>query len=163
MAFASLLNALLFCASIARTTASIAGIATSPLDFGIDYTKDPFPPYPPLTYPNGSNISIVNLRGTRLYGWKGYAYSKNDIAQAFDDFYTLSQQPSVYKNIDWNTPAAQQIYKYSWWPTLDWILGRTLWIEFFPVLFGACSEQLRRPVGALKWRRWDRGPRQRLW
>src|SRR5208282_450281 len=86
-------------------------IATSPLDFGIDYTKDPFPPYPPLTNPDGSNISITNLRGTRLYGWKGCGSSeKNDIAQAFDDFYTLAQQPEVYNNIGWSDLAARQFF-----------------------------------------------------
>jgi hypothetical protein len=38
--------------------------------------------------------------------------------------------------------AAQQIYKYSWWPTPDWIPHRTLWIEVC-ILFNVYSKQLK--------------------
>jgi hypothetical protein len=117
-AFAALLNALLLCSLITRVIAAPGiplpgglSIPTSPLDFGVDYTKDPFPPYPPLTNPDGSNITVENLRGTRLYGWKGCGSpERNDITQAFDDFYTLSQQPEVYNSIGWTGLAARQFF-----------------------------------------------------
>ena len=36
-----------------------------------DFSNDPYPPYPPLTNSDGSNILVSNLRGTRLFGWMG--------------------------------------------------------------------------------------------
>jgi hypothetical protein len=117
-AFTALLNALLLCSSIARVIAApiipindTFSIPISPLDFGVDYTNDPFPPYPPFTNPDGSNISIANLRGTRLYGWKGCASSEmNIITQAYNDFHTLAKQPAIYKNIDFSSLAARQFW-----------------------------------------------------
>lgn len=50
------------------TTLTSASPTFNPTDYSPD---DPFPPYPPLTYDNGTNITIQALRGTRLYGWKG--------------------------------------------------------------------------------------------
>src|SRR5215472_14675882 len=68
-------------------------------NFAPDYSQDPFPPYPPLQNPDGSNITIENLRGTRLYGWTDCGVNeRNDITEAWNDFHTLASQPAVCQN-----------------------------------------------------------------
>lgn len=44
------------------------GTGPSIWDYAPDFSNDPFPPYPPVKNPDDSNITIENLRGTRLYG-----------------------------------------------------------------------------------------------
>jgi hypothetical protein len=117
-AFAAPLNALLLCSLIVHVTAAPSTlhsgffpIPQSALEFGVDYTKDPFPPYPAVTNPDGTNISALNLRGTRLYGWKGCDVSEEKIiAQTYNDFYTLAQQPSLYKNLDFSSAASREFW-----------------------------------------------------
>lgn len=76
-------------------------------DFAPDFSKDTIPPYPPLTNPDGTDITIQNLRGTRLFGWRGCDISEsNAIAEAFDDFHKLVSLPEVYNSISWNDRAA---------------------------------------------------------
>ena len=80
-------------------------------DFAPDYSQDPFPPYPSLENPDGSNITIENLRGTRLYGWTDCGVNeRNAITEAWDDFHTLVSQPGVYQNIDWADQAATDFW-----------------------------------------------------
>ena len=71
-----------------------------PLAHGPDYSRDKFPPHPSLTDSNGSNITVENLRGTRLYGWKGCEVDETKaIASAFDDMYKLAKP--LASKIDW--------------------------------------------------------------
>lgn len=81
-------------------------VSNDPWDHAPDFSKDPFPPYPPLKNPDGSNITIENLRGTRLFGWKGCSSSDSKaIAEAFDDFHKLADP--LASNLDWSAePAA---------------------------------------------------------
>lgn len=77
-----------------------------------DFSQDQFPPYPPL--PDSSNITTENWRGTRLFGWKGCGVNEvNSITEAWNDFYTLAQQKSLYQNIDWSGRPAQEIWGHS--------------------------------------------------
>jgi hypothetical protein len=74
-----------------------------------DYSKDKFPPYPSLTNADGSNITIENLRGTRLFGWKGCEVKDTKaIAEAYDDFYKLANPLS--SKIDWVSEVAQDFW-----------------------------------------------------
>lgn len=74
-----------------------------------NWSKDKFPPYPSMTNVDGSNITVENLRGTRLYGWKGCEVDDmKDIAAAFDDFYKLAS-PLAY-NIDWASEVAEDFW-----------------------------------------------------
>lgn len=80
-------------------------------DFAPDYSQDPFPPYPSLQNADGSNITIENLRGTRLYGWTDCGVTeRNAITEAWNDFHTLASQPSVYQDIDWTDQAATDFW-----------------------------------------------------
>ena len=84
-------------------------VSDNPWDDAPDFSKDPFPPYPPLKNADGSNISTENLRGTRLYGWKGC--ERDDaraIAEAFDDFYKLASP--LASNIDWDGLPAKDFW-----------------------------------------------------
>ncbi|KAI9892736.1 MAG: hypothetical protein M1814_001156 [Vezdaea aestivalis] len=128
-----------------------------------DYSKDKFPPYPGVTkdgsVTDGSFPSTLNLRPTRLFGWKGCEKDDtNAIAGAYNDFYTLSQQSELWDKIDWNSQAAkdfwgpasgrnalkderkteigqiykaaQQIYSRIWSGEPPWIPNlKSLWIE----------------------------------
>jgi hypothetical protein len=79
-------------------------------DFAPDYSKDKFPPYPPLAGPDG-RIVIENLRGTRLYGWKGCeAKETNLITEAWDDFHKLADQLEVSNNIGFNEQSAREFW-----------------------------------------------------
>jgi hypothetical protein len=80
-------------------------------DFAPDFANDPIQPYPSLKNPDGTNISIENIAGTRLFGWKGCGEIEVDaIKDAWDDFYKLAQQNSVYKNLDWTSQAATDFW-----------------------------------------------------
>lgn len=85
-----------------------------PLDYAPDFSKDPFPPYPPVYNEDGSNITVENWRGTKLFGWKGCKDPEKEIiVQAFKDFVALAQQKELCDNIDWNSPAALEIWGHS--------------------------------------------------
>jgi len=80
------------------TTYDVSG-----LDFGPDYTVDEV--YPPI------NDTIQNLRGTRLYGFADCGSNEKQIInEAWDDFYTLSQQKALYDSLDWNAQAAKEFW-----------------------------------------------------
>jgi hypothetical protein len=83
--------------------------AVDPVKDRPDFSKDKFPPYPAMTNADGSSISIENLRGTRLYGWKGCEPDESKaIAAAFDDFYKLANPLS--SKIDWASEVAQDFW-----------------------------------------------------
>ena len=80
-----------------------------PLANGPDYSKDKVPPYPSLTNANGSNITVENLRGTRLYGWKDCDVDESKaIASAFDDMYKLANP--LASQIDWAGEIAEDFW-----------------------------------------------------
>jgi hypothetical protein len=71
-----------------------------------DYSNDTFPPYPPLTDP-----TVQNFRGTRLFGWNGCGASEvSIITEAYNDMYKISNLPSNYQNIDWQSSAAKEFF-----------------------------------------------------
>ncbi|KAL8747440.1 MAG: hypothetical protein Q9190_000701 [Brigantiaea leucoxantha] len=83
----------------------------NPLDYAPDFSKDPFPPYPAVKNPDGSLIEPKNWRGTRLFGWKGCDGSAKDIIiEAFNDVHKIASQEGLYKNVDWNSQAAREIW-----------------------------------------------------
>jgi hypothetical protein len=83
----------------------------NPLDYAPDTSKDPFPPYPPMQNADGSNITVQNLRGTRLFGWKGCSSTDVKlITEAYNDFQILAKQEALWKNIDWNSQAVKDIW-----------------------------------------------------
>lgn len=85
--------------------------APNPLDYAPDISKDEFPPYPPIQNSDGSNITAQNLRGVKLFGWTGCSSSDvKTISDAYDDFQTLAKQEALWKNIDWNSQAAKDIW-----------------------------------------------------
>jgi hypothetical protein len=91
------------------TSALLLGRAQDPLTNRPDYFKDQFPPYPPMINADGTDIAIENLRGTRLYGWKGCAVDETKvIAEAFDDFYKLANPLS--SKIDWASEVAEDFW-----------------------------------------------------
>jgi hypothetical protein len=80
-------------------------------DYAPDFAKDHIPPYPSLKKPDGSNLTIESVRGAHLFGWKGCTNEEaNEISTAYNDFYTLAQQPALYNNIDWNNRAATDFW-----------------------------------------------------
>ena len=84
----------------------------SPPDLTPDFSNDPFPPYPPL--PADGNVTDQSWRYTRLFGWKGCGTNeKNIIKQAYNDFYKLAQQKSLYSNIDWNSQPAREFWGHA--------------------------------------------------
>ena len=93
---------------------SVIANTNSVWDYAPDFSNDPFPPYPPVKNPDGTNISVANARGTRLFGWKGCGSPEQKmITEAYDDFHVLVNQPGVYSNIDWNSKVATDF----WGPT----------------------------------------------
>jgi hypothetical protein len=86
----------------------------NPLDYAPDFSKDLFPPWPNVHNNDGSNITVQNWRGTKLFGWKGCGKSERDIIiEAFRDFQKLAQQKELWENIDWNAAAAKEIWGHS--------------------------------------------------
>jgi hypothetical protein len=89
-------------------------VADSVWDYAPDFSRDPIQPYPDLKNPDGTNISVVNIRGVHLFGFRGcLSKETNDIKEAYNDFYTLANQFDVYNNIDWTSAAANDF----WGPT----------------------------------------------
>ena len=85
-----------------------------PLDYAPDFSKDPHPPWPDVNKPDGSRLETQNWRGTKLFGWKGCGDGEKDIiVQTMKDFYTLAQQKTLWENIDWDSPAAQEIWGHA--------------------------------------------------
>lgn len=85
-----------------------------PLDYGPDFSDDPFPPYPSVYQEDGSNFTAANWRGTRLFKWKGCDENQvNAITQAWNDFHKLASQEELYKDIDWTSQAALDIWGHS--------------------------------------------------
>ena len=90
------------------------GSKANPLDYAPDFSNDPFPPFPPVHKSDGSNYTAENFRATRLFGWKGCdVYEQKIIVETWKDFHKLANQPSVYKNIDWNSQAAKEFWGHS--------------------------------------------------
>jgi hypothetical protein len=86
-------------------------VADSVWDYAPNFANDPFPPFPSLKNSDGTNITVESLRGTHLFGWKGCDNDEvNGITQAYNDFYTLAQQPEVYNSIDWASNAATDFW-----------------------------------------------------
>lgn len=74
-----------------------------------DYSKDKFPPYPSMKNADGTDLTIENLRGTRLYGWTGCEVDETKaIAAAFDDFHKLADPLAA--SIDWSDEVAQDFW-----------------------------------------------------
>lgn len=91
-----------------------SSIAIIPLNYGPDFSNDPFPPYPPVYQSDGSNFTAANWRGTRLFGWKGCGTEQvNAITQAWNDFHKLASQKDLYEEIDWTSQAALDIWGHS--------------------------------------------------
>lgn len=68
-----------------------------------NFKNDPIQPYPDLKGPNGEDLTIENLRGVHLFGYKGCSGQESVwIKEAYSDFYKLAQQPELYNNIDWS-------------------------------------------------------------
>lgn len=68
-----------------------------------DFKNDAIQPFPDLKGPNGEDLTIENLRGVHLFGWKGCSGDEGKwIKEAYGDFYKLAQQPELYNNIDWS-------------------------------------------------------------
>lgn len=94
-----------------QTTPPPTSSQIDPLDDAPDFSKDPHPPYPPFHRLDGSNFTAENVRGTRLFGWKGCGTNEiNIITETWNDFHTLASQKSLYENIDWSSQAAREIW-----------------------------------------------------
>ena len=86
----------------------------NPLDYAPDFYQDPFPPWPRVTNTDDSNITVQNWRGTKLFGWKGYDKGARDIiVETMQSFYTLAQQEALWKNVDWDSTAAKEIWGHA--------------------------------------------------
>ncbi|PIA96168.1 hypothetical protein CB0940_10524 [Cercospora beticola] len=98
----------------AEGSSASSGSQLHPLDYAPDFSKDPFPPYPPVHQLDGSNYTADNWRNTRLFGFRGCGEDEQfAIIEAWDDFYTLAQQKGLYQNTDWNSQAAREIWGHS--------------------------------------------------
>lgn len=104
--YAGIYSALLLLVSLGHVAAD-----KTVWDYAPDFSKDPFPPYPDLKNSDGSSITVQNLRGVHLYGWKGCQKKESDgIKEAYNDFYKMAQLPELYANIDWNDKAAREFW-----------------------------------------------------
>ncbi|KAK8097495.1 GDSL-like lipase/acylhydrolase [Apiospora sp. TS-2023a] len=66
---------------------------------------------PPIKNADGSNITIENLRGTRLFGWDGCDKPQGKkIRETWDEFHSLVSQDGIKDNIDWKGQAAQDFF-----------------------------------------------------
>ncbi|KAL9583439.1 MAG: hypothetical protein Q9212_002704 [Teloschistes hypoglaucus] len=85
-----------------------------PLDYAPDFSKDPFPPWPPITNPDGSKISTESWRGTKIFGWKGCEVEdQHTIVETFTDFHKLASLEALWKNVDWDSPAAKDVWGHT--------------------------------------------------
>lgn len=92
-----------FCAIISFLSAIANADNGTVWDYAPDFSKDQIQPYPSFKEPNGSNLTTDNLRGARLFGYKGCGNDEaNNIAEAYNDFYKLANQVTVYNKIDWS-------------------------------------------------------------
>lgn len=84
------------------------------LDYAPDFSKDAFIPWPTDTNPDGSNISTENWRGTKIFGWDGCNVKQQKIlVETFQHFHKLANQEALWKDIDWNAPAARDIWGHA--------------------------------------------------
>jgi len=93
MAFRSSISVLPLLSSLLqpRVVADTVNYNVTGYDVAPDWSKDPFPPYPPITDDRGNTIDAQNVRGTRLFGWNACDKPAADIIKAtYDDFYKLS-------------------------------------------------------------------------
>ena len=68
-----------------------------------DFKNDEIQLFPDLKGPNGTDLTIENLRGVYLYGWKGCSREESRwVTNAYNDFCKLAQQQELYNNIDWS-------------------------------------------------------------
>lgn len=82
-----------------------------PLDYAPDFSHDPYPPYPNVYNNDGSNITTENWRGTKLFGWKGCDPEEQKIiVETMQHFHKLADQKALWDNIDWDSPAAKEIW-----------------------------------------------------
>ena len=94
-----------------QVTADPFSYNVSGYDIGPDWSKDPFPPYPPLTDENGNLLDAQNVRGTRLYGYTGCSSNDKSIIDAtFDDFYKLTHIDGLWANFAWNEQPAKEMW-----------------------------------------------------
>ena len=85
-----------------------------PLDYAPDFSQDAYPPWPEVTNPDGSNITVENWRGTRLFGWKGGdPGAQKIIVETMKHFHTLANQETLWKDINWDSPAAKDIWGHA--------------------------------------------------
>lgn len=76
-----------------------------------DYSGDSIAPFPSLTNPDGSDLTIENIRGVHLFGFKGCTGDQGrEIKQTYNEFFELSNNPALYNNIDWNSRAATDFW-----------------------------------------------------
>lgn len=113
MSFGALLLILQLFANLChfRVLADPFSYNISGFDVGPDWSKDPFPPYPPLTDGSGKLLDAANIRGTRLFGYTGC--SENDrsiIDSTYNDFYRLTHIDGLWKNFAWNEQAAKEMW-----------------------------------------------------
>lgn len=104
--YAGIYSALLLLVSVSYVTAD-----NTVWDYAPDFSKDSFPPYPDLKNPDGSNITVQNLRGVHLFGWKGcHSTESKGIKETYDDFYKMAQLAELYNNIDSKDKAAREFW-----------------------------------------------------
>ncbi|KAL9585289.1 MAG: hypothetical protein Q9212_001613 [Teloschistes hypoglaucus] len=86
-------------------------IGTTIWDEAPNFKNDPIQPYPDLKGPNGEDLTIENLRGVHLFGFKGCSGEEGAwIKEAYGDFYKLAQQAELYNNIDWNDQVMKDFF-----------------------------------------------------
>jgi len=82
-------------------------------DVAPNFKNDAIQPYPDLKGPKGEDLTIANLRGVHLFGWKGCSGDEGKwIKEAYNDFYKLAQQPELYNNIDWNDQVNKSSFRH---------------------------------------------------
>ena len=97
-----------------------------------DFSNDTIPPFPSLKDAQGQDLTIANLRGVHLFGWKGCTGDQGkQVAEAYSDFYKLAKQPAVYNNIDWDDQVNTFGIGRSFQDVFDFAVGkdneRLLW------------------------------------
>ena len=86
----------------------------NPRDYAPDFYQDPFQPWPSVTNADGSNKTVQNWRGTKLFDWKECDKGAQDIiVETMQSFNTLAQQEAPWKNVDWDSTAAKEIWGHA--------------------------------------------------